>query len=45
MFNNQFVFSKIKFLIFSLQKKYFSNLNWVQDWVGDTQYPTGTGMG
>jgi len=43
MFNNQFIFSKIKFLIFSLQKKYFSNLNRVLNGVGDTRYQTGTG--
>jgi len=45
MFNNQFIFSKIKFLIFFLQKKYFSNLNGVWDGVEDTQYSTSTGMG
>jgi len=43
MFNNQFIFSKIKFLLFFLQKKYFLNLNHVWDRVGDTRYPTGTG--
>jgi len=42
MFNNQFIFSKIKFLIFFYKKKYFSNLNRVWDRVGDTRYPTGT---
>jgi len=41
MFNNQFIFSKIKFLIFFYKKKN-SNLNWVWDGVGDTRYPTGT---
>ena len=42
MFNNQFIFSKIKFLIFFLQKNYFSNLNRLWDKVGDTRYPMGT---
>ena len=45
MFNNQFIFSKIIFLIFFYKKKYFSNLNRVRDEDGDTRYPTGIGMG
>ena len=39
MFNNQFILSKIIFLIFFLQKNYFSNLNRVRnmDGIPDTQ--------
>ena len=41
MFSNQFIFYKIKFLVFLLQKNYFSNLNRVWNGVEDTRYPTG----
>jgi len=43
MFNNQFIFSKIKFLIFSLKKIIF--LIWIEYETGDQGYPIFNGYG